>query len=205
MRTTPRSPTQAAQPNHPADAYLSLAVVSLVLPLLLLGIAAPASAQWPKHLIDDDLNGPRSVCAADLNGDDWLDVIVTAPYRWEVLWYEAPSWTRHVIDNALGNAYDACAADMDGDMDLDVVAVGWLVDDVVWYEAPAWTKHLIDDGGLDGAYAVSVADMDGDTDLDVVATGEQGGFSRRRLRALTAASARSLPSSTKCVTATGIC
>ena len=140
---------------------------------------------WTKDTIDL-LTGALVCHTVDLDGDDDLDVAVTAGYGTakEVDWYEnggdSPvSWTKHTIDGGLSGANDLVIADIDDDDDLDVFATGMAANDVVWYEnggdSPVtWTKYLIDEN-LTGAFGVEVADMDKNGTLDVVATGNGAG------------------------------
>jgi len=125
------------------------------------------------------LNGPRSIEAADLDGDGDLDLITAALVADSVHWWDnvngdGSSWVQKVIDTNLDAAIDAVPADMDGDGDLDVLATAFTDDDVVWYEntasdASAWTKRTIE-SSFNGAQTVVAYDMDRDGDLDAVAT-----------------------------------
>lgn len=149
---------------------------------LLLGtlqcILTPAYGQWPKYIIDDNINVAVSVDVADMDGDTKLDLIVTDWVSNKLILYQNnfPHWIRHNIDaNASGVTF-AFIGDMDGDDTLDVVATLYSAGKMVWYENnhPTWTQHMIDEN-TDNADYMLVADIDGDDTLDVLTAGFNGG------------------------------
>ena len=126
---------------------------------------------------------PRSVFAADLDGDLDVDVLSASFDDDRIAWYEnngasPPAFTTHTIvdlssgaDRADG-ATGVFAGDLDGDGDLDVLSVSGNDDKVAWYEndgavLPGFTPRTITTTA-DSAIAVTAADLDGDGDLDAV-------------------------------------
>lgn len=122
-------------------------------------------------------NGPRSVFAADMDGDGDIDVLSGSYLDGKINWYEnngTQSFTvRNVVTFSTGSGFtQVVAADMDGDGDMDVVASSNRVDKVVWFEnngSQSFTPHRIASFNST-ARGVNVADVDGDGDLDVIAT-----------------------------------
>ncbi len=147
------------------------------------------SQEWQLHVIDNNLYNVLEVFVEDIDGDSWLDVVVTAQYPTnKVVWYKCPPnpasrfghWVKTEIDSYLYYAWGVHAADIDEDGDNDVVAAGRYADKVYWYrnndvtspgtgDGLSWTKFTID-SNLNEATAVWVEDMDLDGDPDVVAS-----------------------------------
>ena len=84
---------------------------------------------WKRSVIEDGIGEPRTIEAADFDGDGRLDLLGSARVGGEVVWYKntgdvGRAWEKHVIDTAPG-PWHGHAADMDGDGDLDVVMTLW--------------------------------------------------------------------------------
>jgi hypothetical protein len=132
---------------------------------------------WTEHTVDDWFSGPYSVHAADIDGDNDMDVLGAAGVASDINWWEnttgdGTSWTEHTVDSSFGGAQAVYAADMDGDDDLDVLGAAYSDEDITWWEnttgdGTTWTEHTID-GSFYTASDVYAEDMDGDEDLDVV-------------------------------------
>ena len=119
-----------------------------------------------------DISGPNSVTTGDLNGDGFLDVIVTAPVSDQVVWFQqvANGFVMHEIASLQVDVRYAYPVDLDGDGDLDVVTVS-MPGFVLWYDNDGtgqFTANIIDTD-LAGAIHVTAGDVDGD--------GDQVGFS----------------------------
>jgi hypothetical protein len=136
-----------------------------------------SGTSWTEHTVDGNFNAACSVYAADVDGDDDLDVLGAAYWADDITWWEntdgsGTSWTKHTVDGNFAGAASVYAADVDGDDDLDVLGAAYAADDITWWEntdgsGTSWTKHTVD-GNFNGAYSVFAADVDGDDDLDVL-------------------------------------
>ncbi len=132
---------------------------------------------WIEHLVDGDFEGAFSVHAADVNGDDYIDILGAASRDDKITWWEnidgsGSSWIEHSVDDSFDGARSVFADDVDGDGDIDVLGAAREADDIVWWEnldgsGTSWTEHLVD-GDFDGAISVCTADVDGDDDTDVL-------------------------------------
>jgi hypothetical protein len=139
--------------------------------------AAPAGAGVPSRVISTNAQGAASVVAADIDGDDDLDVLSASTWDDKIAWYEnvegdGTTWTEHAISLTARGAASVLAADVDGDRDLDVLSASTYNDRIAWYEnlvgdGSAWIAHVI---SLDafGAASVGAADVDGDGDVDAL-------------------------------------
>jgi hypothetical protein len=134
---------------------------------------------WTEHAVDGSFDGAYSVYAADLDGDDDLDVVGAAYYADDVLWWENTSgdgttWTEHAIDTDFNGALSTIAVDADGDDDMDVVAAG--LSGIACWENTAgdgteWTEHTVS-AAFTSARRVFAADVDGDGDVDLLGAGQ---------------------------------
>ena len=109
---------------------------------------------WHLHYLDDDLDGPRTIIAHDLDGDGDLDPIVAALNADKVIWWEnnacpikvfdAPVWTNSVRASTNVTAY----------LTNTTVVVG-----TTQYVATGWTRTGSDpasgSGGDTGAFVLT--------------------------------------------------
>jgi hypothetical protein len=136
---------------------------------------------WTEHLVDGSFNAAESVFAADIDGDNDIDILGASSMSSDIVWWEntngdGTAWTLHVVDNMFMGAQRVIAANIDGDDDLDVVGVGLLGADIAWWEnttgdGTSWTEHTVIDG-YSGSYDVWAANVDGDDDLDILGAAE---------------------------------
>ncbi len=145
---------------------------------------------WTEHEVDDDFYGGDAITAADLDGDEDLDIVASAFYdrdpngrNGRYVWYEnadggAGTWLKHPIAGNLWGTQMVATSDIDGDGDLDVYGsstltyIGNTNDDVYWFEnvdgeGGSWIQHAIDEDFPDAIEAVAT-DVDGDGYLDIV-------------------------------------
>jgi hypothetical protein len=154
---------------------------------------AAFSANWVESV---ELSGGGSLSlpagqrlvVADLDGDNWLDVVVGeeggTAYAWRnpgTTPFNGGWGSGLALGSVTGVLRDIISADLDNDAALELVGVvGSTPAQVVIWEGgenpfgAAWTMHLI---GTDDGPLVSVwpADLDSDGDLDIL-TGGQGGI-----------------------------
>ena len=131
----------------------------------------------PQRVIVAGADGATTVCVADVDGDEDLDVLS----GWEsdnvIAWSEnldgaGDFGPPRTITSTVTKPTHVAAADLDGDGDLDALSTAWIGSEIAWYEnldgagtfGPA---HVLASGSL-GALRVLGADLDEDGDQDVV-------------------------------------
>lgn len=125
------------------------------------------------HLIWPDIEKPKTVFSADLDGDNDLDVVIGAGNT--LAWYrnedDQGTFSAPIVISRKAKPLRVKAADLDGDGDLDILYAS-LDDNIAWYEnldgqGQFGQEHLI--GGFSAfVYDVNYADIDGDGDADVI-------------------------------------
>jgi hypothetical protein len=83
-----------------------------------------------QQIISTAVNTPRSLFAADLNGDTFIDVLSASEVDDKVAWYEnldglGNFGTQQVITTNADAVHNVYAADLDGDGDLDVLSASY--------------------------------------------------------------------------------
>jgi len=136
-------------------------------------------AQFGEQQIIDDTNALStwSVFAADVDGDNYLDILATSEAENKIVWYKnldglGTFGTQNIITSNLEYTRYVTATDIDGDGDMDVLATSGSNDLVVWYEntdglGDFGTQQIITNNLL-LPLMVSAADIDGDGDLDII-------------------------------------
>jgi hypothetical protein len=134
---------------------------------------------WSEQPVGSGLDGASSVFAADIDGDQDMDLVSAADLDdditfWENTTGDGDGWAEHTLATTFRGPLSVVAADIDGDGDLDVLATAEIDDQVAWWEnvngdGATWTKHIVT-SVFDGAAIVGAADLDGDFDLDIVAS-----------------------------------
>ncbi|MFC2170661.1 FG-GAP-like repeat-containing protein [Calditrichota bacterium] len=145
--------------------------------LMLLATAGFAQFVFEEHTIATEFDGPRYVCASDLDDDGDMDVLGAAELDWELIWWENDGdqeFTEHIITDEFPYPYCLVVIDVDDDGDKDFFgcAGGINYGQVAWWENDGnqdFTPHLITEN-LNGSLWIEVCDLDGDEDLDVVCT-----------------------------------
>ena len=130
-------------------------------------------------------DGAVSVYAADLDGDEDLDVLSASSRDDKIAWYENTNGQggfgpQRVITTSADQAQSVYAADLDGDGDLDVLSASYRDNKIAWYE------NTDGQGGFgpqqlittlaEGALSVYAFDMDGDGDFDVLSGSSYTGY-----------------------------
>ena len=142
---------------------------------------------WTGNTIWYDIDQAYSICAADVDLDMDLDVLVAAgnsTHGW-IVWFEnvdgsCYNWDDHVIDGDYLGAYGICAEDLTGDGYVDVVGCsggGSGLHSLDMWESVdgsgfTWIRHELDQGPW--TRDVDLADIDGDDTLDVVGCAPAG-------------------------------
>ena len=118
---------------------------------------------------------PRSVHAADIDGDGDLDILSASHNDNKIAWYENINGVfsdQKVITSVADGAQDVQTADIDGDGDLDVLSASGLDNSIKWYEnfdgRGSFDILSVVSTGANNAHAVYAADIDGDGDLDLI-------------------------------------
>ncbi len=164
----------------------------------------------PPRLITNETDSPRSVIAADLDGDGDADVLSASPRDDKVAWYQnldgqGTFGPQRVLSAQAAHALAVTAADLDGDGDVDVLSSSYDDNTVAVYmntdgQGTFGPRTVLSrNDGAEGASDVAAADMDGDGDLDIVSasrvddtvawydnTDEVGGFGSRHIVSTTA-------------------
>ena len=130
------------------------------------------------QIIENDLSGQiLTVVAADLDNDGDIDVLASAYFSGEIVWYENLDGqgnfsARNVVD-IIPKTFSVIAADVDSDGDLDIIGVS---DDhgLFWFENldgnGNFSEKKIIDNQISSRSVVAV-DFDGDGDLDILING----------------------------------
>ena len=129
-----------------------------------------------KEVVDNNAIGARTVIAADLNGDGWLDLASASKDDDSVAWYPNDG-TGHFHEKIVissgeesEGAYSLVAVDIDQDGDQDLVVASNGNDHVsIWRnngDGSNFTKTLIYDNA-DFVLSVTAVDFDRDGDIDV--------------------------------------
>ena len=129
--------------------------------------------------VADETEHPYTVVAADLDGDDDLDLLTTSQTDDKIAWYENTGGAfgaQQVISTAADYPTSASAADLDLDGDLDVLATSSQDDRIAWFAndgAGSFGAMQSISTTADGAQFAQAADLDGDGDLDILAASSQ--------------------------------
>ena len=135
------------------------------------------------QLVANGLDGARTVFAADMNNDGWMDVICASYLDNKISYFQSSDGQGAfaaplTITSFAAGASSVVAADINGDGDLDILYTAFNNDQIVWSENTGSgtfnnPSNLISDV-IDGVNAAVAFDLDGDNDLDVVSTSTEG-------------------------------
>jgi len=163
--------------------------------------AAPGRLSWFRSPASDIANGTgwtrvdidattrtnaASVALADLNADNRLDVVSTAPGESaaRIAWYRNPSapvsdtWNRFAIGN-LAAATRLVLADLNADGRSDCLALNGPGRQIGWYVRPTnatgdWSGYLLTAFTSYTPVDLAAEDLDGNTQIDVVVATRNG-------------------------------
>ena len=131
----------------------------------------------PENIVGSTGDGPRSVFAADIDGDGDIDFAAAFIVDDKIAWYEntvgdGSVFVERIISTTADGAVSVIAADVDGDGDNDLLSASVFGDTIAWYEntagdGSAFVEHSISTT-FNRAFSVFAADVDGDGDTDVV-------------------------------------
>jgi len=136
---------------------------------------------WIEQVVDAAFPGASGVHAADIDGDQDLDIVAAAESPGHrVAWWRNDGgtpivWARQPIEESFLVSCSVTTADVNLDGRTDVLATSWSLNDVAWWrndggDPVAWTKQTID-SNFPGAHDAYAADIDDDGDVDIVSAG----------------------------------
>ncbi len=121
--------------------------------------------------------GASSVFAADIDGDEDIDLLSASASDNKIAWYEnidgdGTFGSQQVISTAATWAQAVFAADIDSDGDIDVLSASLVDNKIAWYEntdgSGTFGTQQVISTAAQYARSVFAADVDGDGDLDVL-------------------------------------
>ena len=136
-----------------------------------------------EQIIMTNIIGALNVIAADVDGDNDMDVLVaskgSSTADWAILWSENINGLGNfdnqiVIDDLTDGANSVFTSDLDGDGDLDVLSSSYSDNKIAWYKnldgLGDFSDQIIISNTVYSASGVTSGDMDNDGDMDVIAT-----------------------------------
>ncbi|CAN0355550.1 unnamed protein product [Discosporangium mesarthrocarpum] len=135
-----------------------------------------------RSLITSDADGVWLIFAADIDGDNDVDVVSASRFDGSVRWYNNTdglgTFETITISSNVTNSYSTYAADMDGDGDVDVVAVSEADSSLYLFENTdglgTFSSGIVISSNLSGTTNVFTADLDHDDDMDILVASRLG-------------------------------
>jgi len=138
--------------------------------------------RWAEQIIANNFLGAKSARVADIDNDGLLDVVGTAFFGDEIIWWrnsggEAIVWEEHIIVDDFDGAHRAEVCDLDFDGDIDIIGAAYFEEEISWWRNDGgkpieWNKQVIA-SNFGGACIGLPVDIDDDGDIDIVGTAQQ--------------------------------
>ena len=131
----------------------------------------------PQQIIETDIPSSWSIFLADVDGDEFIDLIATEELESKIIWYKNLDGlgnfsAQQLIANNLEYTRYVTVADIDGDGDGDILATSGSNDLVIWVEnldgLGNFGSNQIITSDLVSPKMVIAEDVDGDGDKDVI-------------------------------------
>jgi len=132
----------------------------------------------------DDIHNPsdiNSIAIADLDNDNWKDLIITT-YDDKIMWYKNVNGDfRHFQSNFISlNQIDIpkyiTTADLNNDGLLDLIVINDSVEDkIFWFEnlgSGNFSTEILIANSINGASSIETIDIDNDGDIDLLTGGQ---------------------------------
>lgn len=134
---------------------------------------------FTKVSLATNLKGGNTVYAADIDGDNDLDIIGAAFFEHNLYWWRNNGngnfGTTNIINTtSFSNPSSIFAVDIDGDENIDIICAAYIGNEVAWWENDGsemlsqddWTKHTV--GGFTGPTSIYSIDIDGNGHNDII-------------------------------------
>jgi FG-GAP-like repeat/Secretion system C-terminal sorting domain len=134
--------------------------------------------EFERHIIQDDYFRAGNPLAADMNGDEIIDILARAGDLNSLGWWAGDGtpanggWEYNLVSDTYTSARGMEVPDIDGDGVLDILGCAWIGDKISWWRnsgTGVFTEYVIANY-VNSPTDVLAVDLDGDGDLDVVAT-----------------------------------
>ncbi len=127
-----------------------------------------------EHIVVNNFD-PQYLYAADMNDDDYPDVIASSAIDGLVsIFYtnffeDTPYFVREDVASNITGAHRVIAEDINSDDNIDIVCAAAGLNKILWWEKinDLWIQHEVANN-FPGCQAISVCDMNGDTYQDVI-------------------------------------
>ena len=136
-----------------------------------------------KQIVTTDAADVTSVFAADIDGDNDIDLLSTSNGDSKIAWYENLNGqgnfgTQQIITNNADDPRFVTTEDLDGDGDMDILSGYYDGDMLVWFENTngqgSFSAQQIISDETNGITSATAADVDNDGDMDVISTSTIG-------------------------------
>jgi len=138
--------------------------------IALIPVLVYAQVNFEEHVITDNFTAAQVAHAADIDGDEDLDIIGSRP-NWLAWWENSggEDWDRHFEDDIRFGTKRILSFDFNGDDNIDILAGG--SSGISWLEYTQddeLIEHEVADHNHLRCYDVYAADIDNDGDIDIL-------------------------------------